>query len=83
MDKEIKQIKQMIFALLIICLLLAGAMLRQDARIEKVQASTMAAWFELDQFRARLQEFDAKTKPEAIQRSIFDLISKGEENEKP
>lgn len=78
MDKEIKQLKQMVFALLIICVLLAGAMIKQDSRLDKVQASTMAAWFELDQFRAKLQEVDAKTKPDAIQKGMLDWLERRE-----
>jgi hypothetical protein len=74
MDEEIKELKQMIFALLIVCLLLTGLSVRQEFRLDKVQASTMAAWFELDQFRAQLKDVDAKTKPEAIQRSMLDYI---------
>jgi hypothetical protein len=77
-DKQIKQLKQMIFALLILCLLQAGAILRQDSRIDKVQASTMAAWFELDQFRAKLQDVDAKTRPEAIQKSFLEWLERRE-----
>ena len=79
MDKEIKQLKQMVFALLIICVLLAGAIIKQDARLDKVQASTIAAWFELDQFRAKLQEVDAKTKPEAIQKGMLEWLERRDE----
>lgn len=76
MDKQIKQIKLMIYALLIVCLLLAGAIIKQDTRLDKVQASTMAAWWELDQFRAKLKEVDAKTRPEEIQKSFLEWLER-------
>ena len=78
MDKQIKQIKLMIYALLIVCLFLAGAIIKQDSRLDKVQASTMAAWWELDQFRAKLKEVDAKTRPEAIQKSFLEWLERRE-----
>lgn len=78
MDKQIKQIKLMIYALLIVCLLLAGAIIKQDSRLDKVQASTMAAWWELDQFRAKLKEVDAKTRPDAIQKSFLEWLERRE-----
>lgn len=71
-----KQIKTILFALLVVCTVMAIYLVRLSYQVDKVQASTMAAWWELDQFRAKLKEVDAKTRPEAIQKSFLEWLER-------
>lgn len=73
-----KQIKIMLYALLIAVTLLAIMVAKQNERIDKLQSASMAAWFELDQFRAKLKDVDAKTRPEAIQKAFLEWLERRE-----
>lgn len=75
-----KEIKLMFLTLLIVCTSLAVMVAKQEARIDKLQSASMAAWFELDQFRAKLQEVDAKTRPEAIQKGFLEWLDRRDDN---